>query len=244
MTWFGLPIALSGGATGDDGAGSLAGAAYVFQHGPGGWEQIAKLVGEKTQTNDWLGWAVALEGDTALVSAPVVLWKQKLRYGAVHVFSIPEHATPYCFGVGCPCGNEDSLRGCENSTGSGGQLAACGTTSVAADDLVLSASLLPGHSFGVLVMGAGSTTSPLGDGRLCIDDGSVGLFRYAVKSSGGAGRIVEGPGIVATSHGLFGPAGQIAAGQTWNFQVFYRDPAGSCGTGLNTTNALAVTFTP
>jgi hypothetical protein len=41
------------------------------------------------------------------------------------------------------------------------------------------------------------------------------------------------------------PAGaQIAAGETWHFQAWFRDPSGPCGMGSNLTNALRVTFAP
>ena len=37
--------------------------------------------------------------------------------------------------------------------------------------------------------------------------------------------------------------GPIAAGSTWNFQCFFRDPAAG-GSRFNTTDAVAVTFLP
>lgn len=36
----------------------------------------------------------------------------------------------------------------------------------------------------------------------------------------------------------------LHASATWNFQVWFRDPAGPCGTGKSSTNALAVSFAP
>ncbi|MFT4542387.1 MAG: hypothetical protein ACI841_001516 [Planctomycetota bacterium] len=38
-------------------------------------------------------------------------------------------------------------------------------------------------------------------------------------------------------------SGQIVAGATWNFQGWFRDPAGPCGFAFKLTNALSVTFT-
>ncbi len=245
--FFGDSVAIDGdrilvGAPDAAGDKAKTGAAYLFERNSTGWVQTAKLTSPTPELADWFGWAVALEGETALIAAPVVLWMEHLRFGTVHEFTIPAQTRAYCFGAGCPCGNEDSVAGCENSTGHGGYLTACGTTGVAADDLVLTASSLPRGMPGVLVMGAGETTAPMGDGLLCISDGGVGVFRYTLQGAGDAGVISAGPGIVAESHALFSSLGQILVGQTWNFQVLYRDLGGSCGPGTNTTNAVAVTF--
>ena len=53
-----------------------------------------------------------------------------------------------------------------------------------------------------------------------------------------------GPGIAAFSQANFGLLGHIAAGQTWNYQCWYRNPFGPCGSNFNLSNALQVTFQP
>jgi hypothetical protein len=40
-----------------------------------------------------------------------------------------------------------------------------------------------------------------------------------------------------------GGPGQIEPGSTWNFQLWYRDPAGG-GSGFNLSDALSAPFTP
>ena len=94
-------------------------------------------------------------------------------------------------------------------------------------------------------MGAEQIELPFGDGFRCVGSGGVGTFRFLPpENSGVDGAIALGPGIVAHSQTNFPPAGQIVAGQTWNFQGWYRDPQGPCGGFFDLSNALAMTFSP
>lgn len=151
----------------------------------------------------------------------------------------------YCFGVACPCGNEDRDRGCSKGAGGGAFLWGAGTSSVAADDLILTATGMTPFTFAVLFHGGGAT-GPIdfGNGSLCVGPGggSLGLYRYG-------GPIETGPigsfsvlQIVSRSQ-AFPADGQIDAGETWYFQAWYRD-SGACGQGSNMTSAYAVTFQP
>jgi len=139
--------------------------------------------------------------------------------------------TPYCFGTNCPCGNDDPNAGCRNSTGQGALMSAAGSPSVGADDLTLTVSNVPANKSGLLFMAPVQNELPLGDGKLC---GTGGFTRFGVQNSGATGVLGEGPGIAA--------AKGINPGETWNFQGWFRDPAGPCGNGSNTTNAASVTF--
>ncbi len=85
---------------------------------------------------------------------------------------------------------------------------------------------------------------PFGNGQLCVSGGGVGQFRFHVRNSGSAGVIQEGPGVVGYTQTHFGLFGQISTGQTWNFQGWFRDPLGPCGSTFNLSNGLAVTFVP
>jgi hypothetical protein len=75
---FGYSVAMDGdtiivGADGEDGAGTDRGAAYIFSKdtgGQGNWGQVAKLVAGDPADVDQFGYAVALNGDFALVGAP------------------------------------------------------------------------------------------------------------------------------------------------------------------------------
>jgi hypothetical protein len=152
--------------------------------------------------------------------------------------------TGICYGYDCPCGNWDGVSGCRNSTGVGAWLGGFGSASVLADDLELTATNLPPNSMGRLFMGGGTIDVPFGDGLLCAGSGGHGQYRYPVQAAGPNGTLTLGPGIKEFSQGHFSGTGPITAGSTWHFQAWYRNPAGPCGSGFNTTNAFSVTFAP
>jgi FG-GAP repeat len=74
---FGISVALSGdtvliGAGGADGGGVDEGAAYVFSRDQGGadnWGQVKKIAAADAADGDGFGFAVAIDGDTAIVGA-------------------------------------------------------------------------------------------------------------------------------------------------------------------------------
>jgi len=233
------------GAAGPDAFGS----AYVFLEYLGGWTHGAKLVPSDGGLTTEFGSTLAIAGDSILVGARRASGPFGDR-GAAYVFQMPSFATAYCFGAGCPCGNDDPVYGCANSSlgldgiPQGGLLAACGSASVAADDLVLTASQLPADQPGIFFMGGSAIELPFGDGKRCVGAGGIGIFRYLPPAfSGPTGTITLGPGIALRSQG-FAAAGRIDAGETWYFQGWFRDPTGPCGTAFNLTNGLALTFAP
>ncbi len=72
--YFGVAVAIDGdnaviGARGDDDNGSISGAAYVFQRTGGLWAEQQKLAASDGAAGDTFGWAVAIEGSTAIVGA-------------------------------------------------------------------------------------------------------------------------------------------------------------------------------
>ena len=93
-------------------------------------------------------------------------------------------------------------------------------------------------------MGPGQLGLPFVDGLRCVGSaGGVGTRRFPVRNAGPAGALVEGPGIVAYTVANFGPASAIGAGQSWNFQAWFRDPAAG-GAFFDLSDGLSVTFTP
>jgi hypothetical protein len=75
--YFGRAVAISGdtlvvGAHGKDGTGSDRGAAYVFARNQGGmdnWGQVRKLTASDAADEDYFGYSVAINVDTAVVGA-------------------------------------------------------------------------------------------------------------------------------------------------------------------------------
>ena len=88
--FFGKSVAVDGdtaviGAVGDDDAGSSSGSVYVFVRSNGGWVEQAKLTASDAADHDLFGNSVAVDGDTAVISAQS---KDGVgsRSGAVYVF--------------------------------------------------------------------------------------------------------------------------------------------------------------
>lgn len=152
----------------------------------------------------------------------------------------------YCYGGGCPCGNNDPDGGCAHSGGFGARLSGSGTASVAADDLRLFAFHMPLNKLSRFYMSQHATMLPLGDGLLCAGGGGSGYppLRFPAQSSGAAGSVSMPEHLVAYNAQHFPNTGVILPGATWNMQVWYRDPQGPCGQHFNTSNSYAVTFVP
>ena len=155
------------------------------------------------------------------------------------VVPVPDTVSSYCQGIGCPCGNDDALAGCANSTGSGAKLSTVGTASVLHDSLELFAGPIPSGKSGLFFMGSLPAQQPFGDGQRCV---AGELYRFAVRVSNGT--IHLGPGLVQLSRARLPRGGVIRVGATWYLQAWYQDLAGPCGSGFNLSDAVEVLFTP
>jgi hypothetical protein len=125
-----------------------------------------------------------------------------------------------------------------NSTGLAALIVASGSTSVAANDLQLLASPVPASVPGLFYYGPEMISQPFGNGVRCVGDGGVGVFRRAVRNATAQGELIE---LVDLSMPSTGP-GQILPGSTWNFQAWFRDPAGG-GAFFDLSDAVSLTFT-
>ncbi len=124
-----------------------------------------------------------------------------------------------------------------NTTGKAAHIGWLGSTSIAENDLVLTASDCPPNHTGIFFMGLYQTQIPFGEGYLCVT-GNQQRFP----------KIIHADGAGFASYALdfedpHSPAWSIAPGSQWNLQFWYRDPQ-PVGHGFNFTDALAAQFCP
>jgi hypothetical protein len=121
-----------------------------------------------------------------------------------------------------------------NSVGPGARLDHLGSSSVAANDLVLTASGMPSNKSCILFFGSATLQVPYFDGYRCP---SGQILRLPSTQSDSAGALAY-PIDHNSSHFAIS---MLAAGSTWTFQALYRD-TGSGTWGLNTTDSLRIGF--
>ena len=95
---FGNAVALDGdraliGAQYGSGATAQSGAVYEFELASGEWTQTAKLSANDGAFFDTFGYAIALAGDTALITAPYAQVGDNAGQGAVYVFDLTKGAS-------------------------------------------------------------------------------------------------------------------------------------------------------
>ena len=162
----------------------------------------------------------------------------------------------------CPCANNiapGSIGGCINSSGNGARLYSFQSASVVVGSLVIRISGAVPGSFAVLT--SGDELAPTNAANPCFgfESGAQalafdGLRCAVVNTRRHGGRAVDSFGNVGFANAGWGPpnapaigiaaAAGFVSGDTRHFQAIYRElPAAVCGRGLNTTQALSVTFT-
>ncbi len=128
-----------------------------------------------------------------------------------------------------------------NSTGAPASITALGSSTVDDDDFILVANALPQQSSGLFLVSPSRATilQPGGSaGVLCLG-APQGRFMQQVVNSGSSGSVSIDVDLMSLPR----PTGPIAVqpGDTWNFQLWYRDTAGGVATS-NLTDAVEVTF--
>ena len=112
--------------------------------------------------------------------------------------------------------------------------AASRSSSVSANDLVLEVFAAAVNRPGLFYYGPDPVQVPFGDGYRCVGGALKRLPVVFTDGGGGASYAVDlaDPPL---------PTGSIAAGETWNFQFWFRDTAAG-GAGFNFSDALTVPF--
>ena len=146
-------------------------------------------------------------------------------------------------GLGAPLGTNYCGPAATNSSGESATITGDGSDEVAQNDLTLLASDLPQNSFSFFLASQtqGNTANPGGsEGTLCLG-GSIGRFvgPGQIQNSGAVGEVSLSVDLTSVPQ----PNGSVAvaAGETWNFQGWFRDSVGGTATS-NFTDGLSVTF--
>jgi len=168
----------------------------------------------------------------------VLNWTAADAYGFITVDQGP--GTPYCFGSAgtpCPCSNTTEGRIASAGCGSGASvdgawLTGSGVASLSADTLVLTCYNTQPSQSGLYFQANNQIANPWGDGVQCAGGG---LKRLGVRFSDASGMSTT----AGFAQSISVKAGNITAGSTKNYQLWYRDTTGSqpCGAGVNDFNA-------
>lgn len=133
-----------------------------------------------------------------------------------------------------------------NSTGVPGDLYGTGTTSLAADNLVLNVANLPANSFGFFIRGTAAINvlmSGGSQGTLCVGGTIARGVGGAIFNSGATGTASLPAMLNALPTTTVGSTVPATVGQTIWLQCWYRDLVGGSATA-NLTNGLQVQVTP
>ncbi len=201
---------------------SYSGVVYSFDI-PSGMAPRELLL-STPMTGDWLGQALAVDGETVVAGAP-----GRDSIGAAYVFDLglDPIGTSYC-GPATP-----------NSTGLAAELAAGGSEAAADNLLRLTGDNLPPNVpvFFLNSRSAGFSVPPGSQGSLCLGS-SIGRYVEDLRNSGSAGSATVLLDLVNTPT-PFGPVA-VRPGDTWYFQAWYRDS--NPGATSNFTDGVWITF--
>jgi hypothetical protein len=122
-----------------------------------------------------------------------------------------------------------------NSAGPGATIGWSGSTSIAANDFVLTASGCPANKLGLFIYGPNQSNLTLGNGIRCVGNPFFRLHAVNTTAGGTASFPVDYNNL---------PVGQpITPGSIENFQFWFRDPAAG-GANSDLTNGLNAQFCP
>ncbi|MFT7670529.1 MAG: hypothetical protein ACI8X5_003238 [Planctomycetota bacterium] len=135
-----------------------------------------------------------------------------------------------------PCVGNSYCQATANSVGPGALMCSSGSSSIASNDLDLVTTGVPPGNIGLYFYGPNQVQVPFGNGWRCVGGG---VYRLPPQAANGGGVLTH----ALDNTSPLTPAGQISAGELWNFQLWYRDPAAG-GSLYNTSNGHSILFTP
>lgn len=188
----------------------LPGTAYLFEHGPSGWEETLRLWEAFDEHQSEHGDAVAFAGDMAVVGARLADPPGSISgVGSVNTFLLPLGDVV--------CGGEP------NSTGGAGELDVVGDRDVEFRSLEVRARSLPAGASAMLLASRDASFVPnpgSSAGNLCLG-GQIARFVGSIGAADASGEIAfDVPDLTIPTPG--GPE-TIEAGDSWTFQVWHRD---------------------
>lgn len=206
------------------------GAAEVFEFNGTVFERSHFLRLDEPNGDHQFGCAIDIDGDTVAVGMRTysngqagILWP-----GGVAFFDLPRGAT--------------ECSGAVNTTGATADLTMHGTASLAIGDVYGRVSGLPVGATCLPLVGSVTANVPGAggsQGTLCLG-GQLGRFDGAIGFANAEGRFQfdVDTSVLPLSAGIRA----IAAGETWRFQVWYRDAAPGGQPGSNFSSAVAADF--
>jgi hypothetical protein len=217
-------------------AGWDAGSAYVFERAGTTWSEAAKLKASDGRTDDFLGWSVALSGETVVAGAFSDRYAGLVDAGSVYVFELSHPPVSYCTaGV--------SAAGCTAAVGASGVASAS-----AASGFLVTAAGAEGGRTGLFYYGTGGRqASPWGNGT------SLQCVVPPVRRGG----VLAGGGSAGVCDGSFSldlnarwcptcprPGHNPGAGTTGQVQLWYRDPFNTSNQTTTLSDALEYLVAP
>ncbi|MCP3915036.1 MAG: hypothetical protein GY711_05735 [bacterium] len=224
---FGDSVALDGeraviGAWQDSAPSFGEGSAYVFDRDGGAWTGVARLI-RSTPAISRFGRGTAISGDTVFAGATIAS-----PSGVIYEYEITASlGSNYCTAE-------------LNSIGEPGVIYAHGSDLASDNEVVLYAGRLPDNKFGYFLAGQGTGDLfplPGSQGRVCLGGAPIARYNGQILNTGAFGWFATAVDVHAIP---LSPPVTVVAGETWNFQAWYRD--NNPGVTSNFTDAVSITF--
>jgi hypothetical protein len=183
-------------------------------------------------------WSLPISGASAGAGAPSEFANDgSVLYVPVNTidFAVPDQLWAVDVHGSAPaCGAQSYCVSAPNSAGPGAAIAHAGSTSVAANDLVLHVGGAPAAQVGLFYYGSSTAQVPFGNGWRCVGGQTTRLPGVQTDAAGQASFAVDLDAPAAN-------AAPIVPGASWHFQFWYRDVAAG-GAGFNLSNGLSLDF--